>query len=51
MVASQKGIFKAGEKFELVGENKLDDKFWASVAITSDAYLMKGTENLYCIGL
>ncbi len=44
-------IFKAGEKFELVGENKLDDKFWASVAITADAYLMKGTENLYCIGL
>lgn len=44
-------IFKAGPSFELVGENKLDDKFWSSVAITSDAYLMKGTEKLYCIGL
>lgn len=43
-------IFKAGKTFELVGENSVDDKFWASVAITSDAYLMKGTENLYCIG-
>ena len=43
-------IFKAGKNFELVGENKLNDKFWASVAITKDAYLMKGTENLYCIG-
>lgn len=44
-------IFKAGESFELIGENKLDDKFWTSVAITDDAYLMKGTKKLYCIGL
>jgi len=44
-------IFKTGETFELTGENKLDDKFWASVAITDDAYLMKGTRKLYCIGL
>lgn len=44
-------IFKAGKDFELVGENTLDDKFWTSVAITSDAYLMRGGEKLYCIGL
>jgi outer membrane protein assembly factor BamB len=44
-------IFKAGKDFELVGENKLDDKFWSSVAVSNDAYLMKGTEELYCIGL
>ncbi|MDX2430576.1 MAG: PQQ-binding-like beta-propeller repeat protein, partial [Bacteroides sp.] len=43
-------IITAGKTFELVGENKLDDKFWASVAVTSDAYLMKGNKKLYCIG-
>ncbi len=43
-------IFKAGRTFEVTGENSLDDKFWTSVAITGDAYLMKGTEKLYCIG-
>jgi outer membrane protein assembly factor BamB len=43
-------IIRAGATFELMGENKLDDKFWSSVAITKDAYLMKGTEKLYCIG-
>ncbi len=43
-------IFKAGKTFELMGENRLDDKFWSSVAITKDAYLMKGTERLYCLG-
>lgn len=44
-------IFKAGKSFELVDENKLDDKFWSSVAVSGDAYLMKGTGKLYCIGL
>ena len=43
-------VFKAGRTFELVGENSLDDKFWTSVAITGDAYLMRGAEKLYCIG-
>ncbi len=44
-------VFKAGRTFELLHENTLDDKFWASVAITKDAYVMKGVEKLYCIGL
>ncbi len=43
-------VFKAGRTFEPVGENILDDKFWTSVAITGDAYLMKGSGKLYCIG-
>ena len=43
-------VFKAGRNFELLGENSLDDQFWTSVAITGDAYLMKGKGNLYCIG-
>jgi len=48
----EKGItrsFKAGEKFELISENRLDDKFLASVAITNNAYIFKGVEKLYCV--
>ncbi len=41
---------KAGNKPEVITRNKLNDKFWASVAITRDAYIFKGVENVYCIG-
>ena len=42
-------VMKAGDKFEILSENKLNDKFWASVAITGNTYLFKGVEKLYCI--
>ena len=42
-------IIKAGETFEILSSNKLDDKFWASVAITRNAYIFKGVERLYCV--
>ncbi|RPH71222.1 hypothetical protein EHM76_06270 [bacterium] len=48
----EKGItrsFSAGEKFGLVDENRLDGKFWASVAITSDAYVFRGVEAIFCV--
>lgn len=44
-------VVKAGREFELLYQNTLDDKFWASVAVTRDAYLLKGVERVYCIGL
>jgi len=43
-------VFKAGETFEQVAENKLDGKFWASVAVAGNAYIFKGAEKLYCVG-
>jgi len=43
-------VFRAGRAFELLGENRLDDTFWTSVAAAGDAYLMRGAEFLYCIG-
>ncbi len=43
-------ILKAGDKFEVIGKNKLDDKFWASVAISKDACLIRGAKKLFCIG-
>ncbi|OFY64591.1 MAG: hypothetical protein A2Y71_17135 [Bacteroidetes bacterium RBG_13_42_15] len=39
----------AGDTFEYASDNRLDDKFWASVAITDNAYLFKGVEKLYCV--
>lgn len=43
-------VVKAGRTFEFLHQNSLEDKFWASIAVTSDAYLMKGNEQIYCIG-
>jgi outer membrane protein assembly factor BamB len=43
-------VFKAGKEFELLPENKLDGKFWASVAITGDDYIFRGVDKLYCVG-
>ena len=44
-------VIKAGRQFEPLFRNKLDDKTWTSVAITKDAYILKGVKKLYCIGL
>ena len=42
-------VIKAGREFELLHENSLDDRFWASVAVAGDALLFKGDKKLYCI--
>jgi hypothetical protein len=46
----EKGItrsFTAGDKFEIINDNRLSDKTWASVAITGSGYIFKGVETLY----
>lgn len=43
-------VLKAGRTFEMLHQNTIDDKFWASVAVTRDAWIMKGSEKIYCIG-
>jgi len=42
-------VLKAGREFELLSQNSLDDKFWASMAATGNAYIFRGVERLYCI--
>jgi outer membrane protein assembly factor BamB len=42
-------VIKAGEQFEQLRSNKLNDKFWASVAITNNAIIFRGVEKLYCV--
>lgn len=43
-------VFRAGREFELLHENRLDDRFWSSMAAGGDAWILKGTEKIYCIG-
>jgi outer membrane protein assembly factor BamB len=42
-------VIQAGKEFKVLSQNKLDDKFWASVAITENAYIFKGVKKLYCV--
>jgi outer membrane protein assembly factor BamB len=43
-------VIRAGKKFESLSKNRLKDKFWSSVAISKDAYILKGAKRMYCIG-
>lgn len=48
----EKGVtnsVKTGRNFEVGGSNTLDDKFWASIAASKDAYLFKGVDKIYCV--
>jgi outer membrane protein assembly factor BamB len=41
---------KTGPQFELIPtQNKLDDKFWASIAVANNSYILKGAKKVYCI--
>jgi outer membrane protein assembly factor BamB len=42
-------VVQAGRDFKLRAEHTLDDTFWASVAFSTDAYIVKGVKKLYCI--
>jgi outer membrane protein assembly factor BamB len=48
----QKGkttIVEAAPKFKILAENKLDDGFLASPAVSGDALYLRTTKSLYCI--
>jgi outer membrane protein assembly factor BamB len=42
-------IVKTGEQFELISQNRIKDKFWASAALAYDSYVFKGVNKVYCI--
>lgn len=41
-------VIKAGEKFEILASNPLDDNFHASPVIVGDQLILRGFKNLYC---
>ena len=43
-------IIKTGREFEVLDSNTLDDKFWASIAVAGNSYILKGVEKIYCVG-
>ncbi|MDX1963034.1 MAG: PQQ-binding-like beta-propeller repeat protein [Pirellulales bacterium] len=42
-------IIKAGPKFEVVGNGKLDDNFWSSPAVAGGDLYLRGVDHLYCV--
>ncbi|MBN2089900.1 PQQ-like beta-propeller repeat protein [candidate division KSB1 bacterium] len=51
-VTGRKGltaVIKAGDQFEVLASNQLDDNFIASMAIINDAIYLRGYQYLYCI--
>jgi outer membrane protein assembly factor BamB len=42
-------VIRAGPTFQVLGESRLEDRFWASPAIANGALLLRGLEYLYCI--
>jgi len=42
-------IVKTGNQFEVVSQNRIKDRFWASAALGYDAYVFKGVNKVYCI--
>jgi outer membrane protein assembly factor BamB len=42
-------VVRAGKEFKLLSQNTLNDKFWASAAFTSDAYILKGVKKIWCV--
>jgi outer membrane protein assembly factor BamB len=43
-------VLKKGEKLEVLATNKVDDKTDASLALAGKEILLRGHDNLYCIG-
>jgi outer membrane protein assembly factor BamB len=42
-------ILQAGPAFKLLGQNHLDDQFWASPAVVGGSLILRGVDNVYCI--
>ncbi|HEX2969602.1 MAG TPA: PQQ-binding-like beta-propeller repeat protein [Bacteroidales bacterium] len=42
--------FNTNGEISLTEESSLKDKTWASVAITDDAYILRGQKKLWCVG-
>ena len=42
-------VIQAGREFKVFAENKLDDGFLSTTAITDNAYIFRGEKGIYCI--
>jgi outer membrane protein assembly factor BamB len=42
-------VLKAGNEFEILYTNMIDDKFWPSAAFSEGTIILRGVNNIYCI--
>lgn len=42
-------VLSAGSEFEVLAQNSIDDVFWASVAASDGALILRGVNYVYCI--
>jgi outer membrane protein assembly factor BamB len=42
-------VLAAGSSLEVIGQNKIRDRFWASPAIAEGGIVLRGTKNIYCV--
>ena len=42
-------VLRAGPEFEILGQSRLEDRFWASPATSNGMLLLRGLEHVYCI--
>lgn len=42
-------VLQPGPTFKVLARNKLQDQFWASVAVAEEGLLLRGVEYLYCV--
>lgn len=42
-------VVEAGDKFKLLGKNKIDDMFWSTPAIANGVVYLRGLDHLYAI--
>jgi outer membrane protein assembly factor BamB len=42
-------VLAAGAEFNLLGQNKIEEKFWASAALAPGSVILRGAGHLYCI--
>jgi outer membrane protein assembly factor BamB len=53
LFSSQNGatvVLAAGPELKVLATNKLDDMFWSSAAVAGKRLVLRGVEQLYCIG-
>ena len=42
-------VIQAGREFKVLAENKLDDGFLSTTAITNNTYIFRGEKGIYCV--
>jgi outer membrane protein assembly factor BamB len=42
-------VIQAGSEFKLLAKNHIEDMFWSSPAVASDALYLRGADRVYCV--